>query len=80
MKMSSRYSNEDILKLLIIYECSKSLLRPCRVFTESYPDKPKVDNSIVRILLSFSLDHFVPKISKDKPLVDNEDTQITSII
>lgn len=73
------YSNEDFLNLLIIYgECNRIIARTCRVFADRYPNKPRPDNKTVRILLKNCLEFgsFHPKISRVKPLLDDEDVEI----
>lgn len=74
------FSNEDFLNLLIIYgECGRIIDRSCRVFTERFPDRPKPTKDTIRRLLKNCIEHgsFLPKVSKNKPLVDNENAEIT---
>lgn len=74
----SGFSNEDFLNLLIIYgECHRIIDRTCRLFRERYPDRPRPTKNIMCRLLRNCREHgsFLPKLTKIKPLVDDEFTE-----
>ena len=74
------YSNEDFLNLIIIYgECNRIIDRTCRVFAQRYPDKPRPNKKTVRSVLNncLTFGSFQAKYHRNKPLVDNEELEIT---
>lgn len=83
VKMSrSGYTNEDFLNLIITYgECGRIIERTCRVYAEKYPDRPRPTGDVLRRLLHncTAFGSFLPKTTKNKPVVDGDDTQVTVI-
>lgn len=74
------FSNEDYFNLLIIYgECDKVIKRACETYRSRYPDRPTPTHDTLTRLIHNCKTHgqFVKKQEKSKPVVDNEENEVT---
>lgn len=74
------FSNEDYFNLLVIYgECAKVIKRACETFRARYPNRPNPTHDTLTRLIHNCKTHgqFVGKHERIKPVVDNEENEVT---
>jgi len=73
------FTNEDLFKLVLIYGQCTFLQRTCDVFHQRYPDKPVPTAKMLRKILENLKNHgsFKTKIKKHRPVIDDDNTNVT---